>query len=367
MNNILDNLQTLKERFELLKHAVGLNSLIKLEESLKNKTSLPDFWLDQKKAVEINRELEFTSKKIRDFNDLEVELNDLIALAVLLEKDEKGGSNDLGVEVEQKYQKLETDFTHLEVKSLLSGKHDNSDAILSIHAGVGGVDAQDFTQMLERMYARFCEREGYSWRILDKSYGNEAGIKSVVLEIKGELAYGYLKSENGVHRLLRNSPFNADNLRQTSFALVEVIPEQDDDVSVEIKDEDLKIDVFRSSGPGGQSVNTTDSAVRITHLLTGLVVSCQSERSQHQNRENALKILKAKLIKKKIEEHEEKLDKLKGEVRQAEWGRQIRSYFLYGNKLVKDHRTNYEETNVEAVLDGAVRPFMETYLRHVRK
>lgn len=367
MNNILDNLQALKERFELLKHAVGLDSLTRQRENLKEKTSSPDFWQNQGRAVEINRELEFISKKIKNFYDLETELNDLIALALLLEKDEKGSHNDLNNEIEQKYRKLEVDFIQSEIKSLLSEKDDNSDTILSIHAGVGGVDAQDFAQMLERMYARFCEREGYTWRILDKSYGNEAGIKNVVLEIKGELAYGYLKSENGVHRLLRNSPFNADNLRQTSFALVEVIPEQDDDMSVIIKDEDLKIDVFRSSGPGGQSVNTTDSAVRITHLPSGLVVSCQTERSQHQNKENALKILRAKLMQQKILDREERLDELKGEVRQAEWGRQIRSYFLYGNKLVKDHRTNYEETNVEAVLDGDIKPFMEAYLRHIGK
>jgi peptide chain release factor 2 len=239
--------------------------------------------------------------------------------------------------------------------------------LLAIHAGTGGVDAQDWAQMLERMYLRFFERQDWKAEILDHTYGNEAGIKSVMIRVAGPWAYGYLKSENGVHRLLRNSPFDADGLRHTSFALVEVIPEIKDNDAIVIKDEDLRIDVFRSSGPGGQSVNTTDSAVRIVHLSTGLTVSCQSERSQHQNKENALKILRTKLYQLALEEKETEERKLKGEVQKAEWGRQIRSYFLYGNRLVKDHRTNYETSDVDGILDGDLEQFMEAYLRWLKK
>jgi peptide chain release factor 2 len=217
--------------------------------------------------------------------------------------------------------------------------------------------------MLERLYLRYGEEQEWKAEILDRNYGNEAGIKSVVIRFSGAWAYGYLKSENGVHRLLRISPFDAEGLRHTSFALVEVIPEIKEAETIILKAEDLRVDVYRSSGPGGQSVNTTDSAVRIVHLPTGLTVACQSERSQHQNKENALKILKTKLYQQALADKEAEEKNLRGAVQKAEWGRQIRSYFLYGNRLVKDHRTNYETADVEAVLNGAISPFIEAYLK----
>jgi len=249
---------------------------------------------------------------------------------------------------------------------MFNGEYDKNNALLAIHAGAGGTDAQDWAQMLERMYLRFAEKKNFKAEILDVVYGNEAGIKSAEIKISGPQAYGYLKSENGVHRLLRNSPFDSDGARHTSFALVEVIPEIKDDGTIVIKDEDLRIDVFRSSGPGGQSVNTTDSAVRIVHLATGITVTCQTERSQHQNKENAMKLLRTKLYQLALQEKEAEERKLKGIVQKAEWGKQIRSYFLYGKRLVKDHRTDYETSDVDAVLDGSLEPFMEEYLKWLK-
>jgi peptide chain release factor 2 len=235
---------------------------------------------------------------------------------------------------------------------------------MTISAGTGGVDAQDWAQILERMYLRFAERQNMKTEIIDRVVANEAGLKNVMIKFSGLRVYGNLKSENGTHRLLRNSPFNADGLRQTSFASVEVIP----DIparEIDVKEEDVRIDVFRSSGPGGQSVNTTDSAVRLVHLPTGITVSCQSERSQHQNKENAFAILRAKLAKLELEKKEAEEKKLKGEVK-ADWGQQIRSYWLYGNRLVKDHRTDFSSTNVEAVLDGDLQGFIAAYLRWLK-
>ena len=259
---------------------------------------------------------------------------------------------------------LEAEIGSWEFRALLSGPHDRGDAILSIHAGAGGVDAQDFTEMLLRMYLRYAENSGFRASIIDESRGTEAGIKSVTLEISGEYAYGYLRMEAGVHRLVRLSPFNANQLRQTSFALVEVSPVIEDAEEVPIRTEDLRIDTYRASGAGGQHVNKTDSAVRITHIPTNVVVSSQSERSQLQNRENAMKVLKAKLYQKLVEEQEAKKQELKGEHKSAEGGNQIRSYVLHPYTLVKDHRTKTETSNALKVLDGDIQPFIESALRH---
>lgn len=267
-------------------------------------------------------------------------------------------------ELKEKLARLSEQFKKLEFNVLFAGPHDVSNAILSLHAGTGGVDAMDWAGMLLRMYLRFCERHGFTATIIDETPGAEAGIKSVTLEITGRYAYGWLKSEAGVHRLVRISPFDAEKMRHTSFALAEVLPEiiETDDNSI-IKEEDLKIDVFRSGGSGGQSVNTTDSAVRITHLPTGIMVKCQNERSQLQNRNLALKVLKAKLAVYYEERASKNLEEIKGEHRRAEWGNQARSYVLAPYRLVKDHRTEYETADTERVLDGEIDDFVEKFLR----
>ncbi len=364
MENLLRKLEDLRERFLKTKALLEIDRKIVVEQELRLKMSAPDFWNDREAAVKTGQETEGLASEIKDWLLMEKEIRELEEIAALAQKE---GGGDLTEELEKKYEELLKKFAHLEFLALFSEKYDHDNALLAIHAGTGGVDAQDWAQILERMYLRFAERENWQTEVLDQVYGNEAGVKSVVLRVAGPYAYGYLKSENGVHRLLRNSPFNADGLRQTSFALVEVIPELKDDGEIVIKEEDLRIDVFRSSGPGGQSVNTTDSAVRLVHLPTGITVSCQSERSQRQNKENALKILKTKLYQLALTAKESEERELKGELTKAEWGRQIRSYFLYGNRLVKDHRTNFENSNVDAVLDGDLEPFMEAYLRWLKK
>ena len=259
----------------------------------------------------------------------------------------------------------EEGFKKAEFKALFSGKYDKKDAIVSIYSGAGGTEAQDWANMLLRMYNRYAESHNFKPRVLDISYGQEAGIKNATLEISGAYAYGHLRGENGVHRLVRLSPFNADNLRHTSFALVEILPEISEDVSkeIQIKPEDLKIDTHRSSGPGGQNVNKRATAVRLTHLPTKIVVSCQVERSQAQNRERAMKLLYTKLYQKKIRELAEEKKELRGELPSAEWGRQIRSYVLHPYKMVKDHRTNVETSDPESVLNGKLDEFIEAELR----
>ncbi len=317
------------------------------------------FWNDNQRAAQISKELEFFKNEVSAFEELEKKATELSELAKLFEMAEHSEKK----EVEKQFKVLEKEFEALEFKSLLSGQYDKNDVILAIKSGAGGVDAQDWAEMLLRMYLRWAEKNNFSASVVEQSRGAEAGIKSATMQISGPYAYGYLQSEAGVHRLVRLSPFNSDNLRQTSFALVEILPVIDEISEVAIMPQDLVIDTYRASGAGGQHVNTTDSAVRITHVPTGVVVTCQSERSQLQNKEQAMKVLKARIHKKYLEEQAAEKQKLRGEYKSAEWGSQIRSYVLHPYKMVKDHRSKFETSDAEKVLDGELEDFMESYLR----
>mgnify|MGYP001105941750 CR=1 FL=1 len=275
------------------------------------------------------------------------------------------GDASMQDELSQEVNQIEAQIDRLELNTLLSGKYDRGNAILAIHAGAGGTDSQDWAEMLERMYLRWAERHGYETDILDRTVGEEAGIKSVTIAVSGNLAYGYLRPEKGVHRLVRLSPFDAAHRRHTSFALVEVLPEMGDLAEVKVPQDDIKLDVYKSSGAGGQNVQKNATAVRLTHIPTGLVVTCQNERSLVQNKENAMRVLKARLLEMMQEAQEEKISELRGEYTKAEWGSQIRSYVLHPYQMVKDHRTDYEMGNTQAVLDGELDPFIEAYLRKV--
>jgi peptide chain release factor 2 len=304
------------------------------------------------------RQMAEKKKAVEMWRGLEKRAADLIELLTLAEED----TSLLG-EIEAEIDKLSTQLDDLEFQMAFSGEFDNRNGILAIHAGAGGTESQDWAAMLMRMYLRWAERRGYRTEVLDVSPGEEAGVKSVVIGISGDYASGYLKSEHGVHRLVRLSPFDADHGRHTSFALVEVMPEAAGDVDVRIEPGDLKIDVYRSSAPGGQHMQKTSSAVRITHIPTGIIVTCQTERSQRQNKETAMRILKARILEKRLEQQAEERAKLKGKRITAGWGNQIRSYVLHPYKMVKDHRTDYQSGNPEAVLDGELDEFINAYLR----
>jgi len=323
---------------------------------LKIQMSQPDFWQDQESAKVVSQRASFLSQQIEDWYGL----NDRLLNLASLTNDEE--AEDLSTDLEANLAELNKQYEFMSKDLLLQGRHDSSAAIITINSGAGGVDAQDWAQMLERMYLRFAENQAWQAIHLDRSVGGEAGIKSSVFKILGPYAYGYLKNEAGVHRLVRLSPFDSDHARHTSFAMVEVLPEIKD-TKVEINEDDLKIDTFRASGHGGQSVNKSDSAVRITHIPTGLAVSCQNERSQMQNKKNALDYLKSKLERYYEAEKEEEKKALRGEYTDAAWGNQIRSYVLHPYKLVKDHRTDYERTDPDDVLSGDIMPFIEAMLQ----
>lgn len=341
--------------FEIEKLKNRLNDLEK--ETLKE-----DFW--SKNNGNILQEIKILKDKINLYTKTALTLNDLLEMNKLLEEEE---DNELVKELLNDTKKLNKDIENLEIKTLLSGKYDINNAIISMHPGAGGTESQDWVEMLYRMYTRWAEKNNFEVKELDFLEGDEAGIKSVTFLVKGEYAYGYLKGEMGVHRLVRISPFDSGGRRHTSFASVEVLPEINDDVQIEINPDDLRIDTYRASGAGGQHINKTSSAVRITHIPTNIVVTCQSERSQIQNRETAMKMLKSKLFDLKEKEREANITDLKGEQKDIAWGSQIRSYVFCPYTMVKDHRTNYEVGNVQAVMDGQIDDFIKEYLKKFNK
>lgn len=299
-------------------------------------------------------------EKVDSFNDISGRADEIEQLIELADEEEDEALAD---EIIKDFETLKKDVQKLNLETLLKGEYDSNNAIVTLHAGAGGTEAQDWTEMLFRMYSRYAERNNYTVKVLDYQEGDGAGIKSVTFLVEGLNAYGYLKAEKGVHRLVRISPFDANSRRHTSFASVEVAPEIEQDTAIEIKPEDLKIDTYRSGGAGGQYVNKTESAIRITHIPTGIVVQCQNERSQIQNRETAMKMLISKLVELKERENQQKIESLKGEIKKIEWGSQIRSYVFCPYTLVKDHRTGYEDPDVQAVMDGEIDEFINDYLR----
>ncbi|MFD0770664.1 peptide chain release factor 2 [Bacillus sp. CGMCC 1.60114] len=318
------------------------------------------FWDDQKSAQTVINEANALKDMVGKFNTLNETFENLEVTHELVKEEY---DEELHAELEEEVKTLSADMNEYELQLLLSEEHDKNNAILELHPGAGGTESQDWGSMLLRMYTRWAEKRGFKVETLDYLPGDEAGIKSVTLLIKGHNAYGYLKAEKGVHRLVRISPFDSSGRRHTSFVSCEVVPEFNEDIEIEVRTEDLKIDTYRASGAGGQHINTTDSAVRITHIPTNVVVTCQSERSQIKNREHAMKMLKAKLYQQKLEEQQAELDEIRGEQKEIGWGSQIRSYVFHPYSLVKDHRTNTEVGNVQAVMDGEIDAFIDAYLR----
>ncbi len=349
-----------EEKLKQLRDALGLDAMNKEAEELEEQTAQDGFWNDLANSQKVQQRISQLRSKINAYNSLEGEYNDAL---VLIELADEAEDLEMLDECKDAVNGFVTKLEEMTLSTLLSGEYDAKNCILTFHAGAGGTEAQDWNQMLVRMYQHWGEKHGFKVSMLDFLDGDEAGLKSAVLLVEGENAYGYLKGEMGVHRLVRVSPFDASGRRHTSFASLEVMPEIDDTVEVEINPDDLKIDYYRSSGAGGQKVNKTSSAVRITHIPTGIVCACQVERSQHQNREVAMKMLKSKLIEIKEREHLDKIDDIKGEQREIAWGSQIRSYVFMPYTLAKDHRTGFEAGNINAVMDGDIDGFINAYLK----
>ena len=322
----------------------------------------PGFWDDPDKSQQIMKELKSLKDSFTNYEDLETGIEDA---KTLIEIADEENDVELVPEIEAEVERLEEKLDSLRISTLLSGEYDKDNAILTLHAGAGGTESCDWASMLMRMYLRWAEKKGFSTSIIDYLDGEEAGVKSVTIEITGENAYGYLKSEKGVHRLVRISPFNAAGKRQTSFVSCDVMPDLEDTIDIEINDDDLRIDTYRSSGAGGQHINKTSSAIRITHLPTGVVVQCQSERSQHQNKDKAMQMLKAKLYILKEQENAEKVSDIRGDIKDINFGSQIRSYVLQPYTMVKDTRTSAESSNAQAVLDGNIDIFISAYLKFI--
>ena len=339
------------------------NLEIKLKD-LEDQTTKQEFWEDTENTAKVLTEIKKIKGKYNRYKELEKEIHNLLELSELVQQDY---DEEIAIDIIKNTKKEQKKLEKLELETLLSGKYDSNNAIVTIHPGAGGTESQDWAEMLYRMYTRWGTKNEYEVKELDYLEGEEAGIKSVTFEVIGPNAYGYMKSEKGVHRLVRISPFDAGGRRHTSFASVEVLPEITEDIEININPDDLRIDTYRASGAGGQHINKTSSAVRITHIPTNIVVACQSERSQIQNRETAMKMLKSKLFDLKEQEHKEKIEDLKGEQRDIAWGSQIRSYVFCPYTMVKDHRTNYEVGNVQAVMDGDLDGFMESFLKNTIK
>lgn len=355
-------INALKEKLQPLKNALHINALANYIEELEAVTQEPDFWNNVEKATSVQKDLTDMKKRLNGFENLQQQIGDLhvgLELAALAEAEEQ---ESLLQEVQNGIKQWQEVYTELHLETLFTDKLDDNNAIVTLHAGAGGTEAMDWTEMLYRMYSRFAEQMNFELRELNMVDGEEAGIKSVSFSLKGKHAYGWLRSEHGVHRLVRISPFDASGRRHTSFASCEVLPELSTEIEIKIRPEDLRVDTYRSTGKGGQHVNKTDSAVRLTHLPTGIVAACQAERSQIQNKETAMKMLQAKLYKLAQEKQKESIDDLKGEQLEIAWGSQIRSYVFCPYTLVKDHRTEYEEIDVENVMNGHIQGFVNAYL-----
>lgn len=353
------NLNSYREPLERLSGSLGLEEKKERIEQLELDMEAPGFWEDLEESQKVVKEVKGLKDQVEGYEGLRGQFEDIETLIEMAAEEE---DEELACETQEAFAEFESAYESLRISTLLSGEYDKNNAILSLHAGAGGTESCDWASMLYRMYTRWAGKKGFETKVIDYLDGDEAGIKSVTVEIKGENAYGYLKSERGVHRLVRISPFNAAGKRQTSFASCDVMPEIDEDLNVEIADEDIRIDTYRASGAGGQHINKTDSAIRITHIPTGIVVQCQNERSQHKNKDQAMKMLKTKLYLLKEQQHLEKLSDIRGDVGDNGWGSQIRSYVLQPYTMVKDHRTGKESGNPSAVLDGDLDGFMNAYL-----
>ncbi|MDE5938047.1 MAG: peptide chain release factor 2 [Lachnospiraceae bacterium] len=362
LDNIKSELLAYESPLAEVRDSLNLADKVKRIEELDMEMQAPDFWEDPEKSNQKMRESKGLKSVVETMDGLSRQYEDILELIELGYED-----NDPAIipDIEEELASFKETFENIRISTLLSGEYDKNNAILKLNAGAGGTESCDWCSMLYRMYTRWAERKGYSLEVIDYLDGDEAGIKSVTFQINGENAYGYLKSEKGVHRLVRISPFNAQGKRQTSFVSLDVMPDIEEDVDVEVKDEDIRIDTYRSSGAGGQHINKTSSAIRITHFPTGIVVTCQNERSQFQNKDKAMQMLKAKLYMLKQEENAEKLSDIRGDVKEIGWGNQIRSYVMQPYTMVKDHRTNEESGNVDAVMDGAIDPFINAYLKWI--
>ncbi len=359
MQDLVDRITTSQNKLKELIQHVDLDARQSELAAAQAEAENPALWDEPEKAQKLMKKINDLQSEISGWTQLMKKTEDVMELA---EMDDELMREELESEIRE----IETECDKKEIATLLSGKYDRGNAILAIHAGAGGTEAHDWASMLQRMYLRWIEAHGYQGDIVDFTPGEEAGTKTITISVSGQFAYGYLKSEKGTHRLVRLSPFDAAHRRHTSFAMVEVLPEAEDDDSIEIPEQDIRIDVYKSSGAGGQNVQKNSTAVRLLHIPTGIIVTCQNERSQTQNRENAMKVLKSRLLDIRHQEQEKELAELRGDYVKAEWGSQIRSYVLHPYQMVKDHRTEYEVGNAQAVLDGDLDGFMQAYLKYLK-